>query len=129
MRKRASSSPSANGGRVTQARALFLALSLGLLTACNSEQVPSAQNYGTVQGRAYDTATNQGVAGVTVTVDAIDSATTAADGTYRIPNIPIGEYDITVAAPSGYTVGAIPDASGSLVAGQSISVDVPLTKQ
>ncbi|MGD0050958.1 MAG: carboxypeptidase-like regulatory domain-containing protein [Vulcanimicrobiaceae bacterium] len=114
---------------MTQARALFLALSLGLLGGCNANQVPSAQNYGTIQGRAYDSATNQGVAGVIVTVDAIDSATTAADGTYKIPNIPIGEYDLTAAAPSGYAVGAIPDASGSLVAGQSISVDVPLTKQ
>lgn len=114
---------------MTRARLLSLAPLLALLAACGGPQVPAAQNYGTIQGRAYDTATNQGVGGVQVSVDVIDNATTGGDGTYKIVNIALGEYDLTVTAPQGYTVGSIPDANGSIVAGQSITIDIPLTKQ
>jgi len=100
-----------------------------LLAACGGPQIPPAQNYGTIQGRAYDAASNVGVAGVVVTVDAIDTATTDAQGHYTIPNIPLGLYDLTASAPSGYSLGAIPEANGSLVAGQIVEVDIPLTKQ
>jgi hypothetical protein len=129
MPKRASSRPNANARGVTRARIVLLALPLAFLAACGGSPVPPAQNYGTIQGRAYDTATNQAVAGVVVTVDFIDTATTSASGNYTINNIALGQYDLTVQPPAGYTVGDLPDASGSIVAGQSITIDIPLTKQ
>jgi hypothetical protein len=115
---------------VTRVRALVPVLLLAALTACGPDAPLSpTQNYGTIQGRVYDATSNAGVAGVVVTVDTLDTATTDAQGHYQIPNIPLGEYDLVVGPVTGYTVGAIPDANGSIVAGQTIEIDVPLTKQ
>jgi Carboxypeptidase regulatory-like domain len=127
MPKRASSRPDANGGRVTRARFAFLALTCAVLTACGGGQVPPAQNYATIRGRAYDAATNQPVAGVTVTVDTILTATTAGDGTYRVANVPLGQYSLTASA-SGYAQPSGPQFAGSVGAGETITVDIPLTK-
>ncbi len=113
---------------MTRARIAVLALSLGALAACNGNGVPPAQNYAVITGRAYDTASNQPVAGVTVTVDTILTATTGNDGTYRIVNVPIGSYHVGVIPPSGYAAAANPLDDGSVTAGQTITVDVPLNK-
>lgn len=129
MRKRASSRPDANGGRVTRARFALLALGCALVAACGGGQVPPAQNYATIRGRAYDAATNQPVAGVGVTVDVIITATTGGDGTYRLPNVPIGQYGpLQIQPPAGYTVQASPLYQGSVASGETITVDIPLTK-
>lgn len=111
---------------MTRARLAILALSVGILAGCNGNGVPPAQNYAVITGRAYDAASNQPVPGVTVTVDTILTATTGSDGTYRIVNVPIGSYHVGVIAPSGYTAAANPLDDGSVTAGQTITVDVPL---
>jgi hypothetical protein len=109
---------------------LFAVAALGAsLSACGQPQVPPAQNYGSIAGRAYDTASNQPVAGVVVTVDTILIATTGADGTYKIANVPLGAYQLQASAPQGYTVGSLPYAGGSITAGETIPIDIPLTKQ
>ncbi|HZO92408.1 MAG TPA: carboxypeptidase-like regulatory domain-containing protein [Candidatus Baltobacteraceae bacterium] len=113
---------------MTRARLAALALSLAALAGCNGNGVPPAQNYATITGRAYDAASNQPVAGVTVTVDTILSATTGSDGTYRIVNVPIGSYHVGVTPPAGYTAAANALDDGSVTAGQTIEVDVPLNK-
>ncbi len=112
---------------MTRARFAFLALTCAALTACGGGQVPPAQNYATIRGRAYDTATNQPVSGVTVTVDTILTGTTAADGTYRITNVPLGSYSLAASA-SGYAPPQSPQFAGSVSAGETITVDIPLTK-
>jgi Carboxypeptidase regulatory-like domain len=114
---------------VTRARFALFALPLAFLTACGN-QIPPAQNYGTIRGRAYDVATNQPVAGVAVSVLTIVNATTASDGTYRLVNIPAGSYGpMGINPPSGYTVQANPAYSGSISLGETITVDIPLAKQ
>jgi hypothetical protein len=105
----------------------LIGAALAVLSACGGPQVPPAQNYGTVVGRAYDTTTNQPVAGVLVAVDTILTATTGSDGTYRIGNIPLGTYRVSVQAPQGYNAPDQPAYNGSITAGQTITVDVPLT--
>ncbi len=99
------------------------------LAACGGPLIPPAQNYGTITGRAFDSSTNQPVAGVVVTVDTILTAATGSDGSYKILNIPLGSYSLIASAPQGYQVGALPYASGSISAGQTIPIDIPLTKQ
>ena len=113
---------------MTRARLALLTLALGGLAGCNGNGVPPAQNYAVITGRAYDSASNQPVAGVTVTVDTILTATTGSDGTYRIIDVPIGSYHVGVSPPSGYTALANPLDDGSVTAGQTITVDVPLNK-
>ena len=99
-----------------------------LLAGCGGNGIPPAQTYAVVTGRAYDTATNQGVPGVTVNVDVVLNATTATDGTYRITSVPVGQCQIySVTPPSGYALqGGLPTC-GSVTAGQVVTVDIPLT--
>jgi Carboxypeptidase regulatory-like domain len=114
---------------VTRVRFALLALPLALLTACGN-QIPPAQNYGTIRGRAYDVATNQAVPGVTVSVLTILTTTTGADGTYRLGNIPAGSYGpMGITPPGGYTVQYNPAYSGSIALGETVSVDIPLAKK
>jgi hypothetical protein len=114
---------------VIRSRFACFALSLAVLSACGAPQVPPAQNYATIRGRAFDRATNAPVAGVSVTVDTILTATTGADGTYRIVNVPIGLYTLIPGPPTGYTVDPQGAYSGSVAAGEAITVDIPLVKQ
>jgi hypothetical protein len=114
----------ANAARVTRVRLALFALPL-LLAACGGPQVPPAQNYPTIHGRAFDASTNQPVAGALISVDTILTASTASDGTYRITNIPIGTYTFAVTPPNGYSQP--PPSSGSLTAGENVTIDVPLT--
>ncbi len=115
---------------MTRLRLLLVASALAALPACGGPQVPPAANYGTITGRVFDATTNQGIAGVTVNVDTILVGTSGSDGTYRIGTVPLGTYQVSVAGtPSGYSApntDAAPFA-GSIQAGQTIVVDIPLT--
>lgn len=115
---------------MTRARFALFVLPLALLAGCGGPAVPAAANYGSISGRVYDAATNAPLAGVVVSVDTILSATTASDGTYRIGTIPSGQYTMAVQAPSGYAPPNLnaPPYNGSIESGQTISVDIPLTK-
>ena len=106
--------------------AAALAVALVALAACGNG-IPPQQSYATIKGRAYDVATNAGVPGVQITVLTILVTTTAADGTYAIANVPPGDcsYDYAVIPPEGYAVQQLP-ACGSLVAGQTATIDIPL---
>ena len=112
---------------MNRARFALLVPVVAVLAACGGPQVPAAQNYPTIRGRAYDTATNQPVAGVGVTVATILTATTGADGTYRIVNVPIGSYTLIVSAPQGYTAPPQPTYNGSVASGETAVIDIPLT--
>jgi Carboxypeptidase regulatory-like domain len=109
-------------------RFVLVALSVLVLAACGP-QIPPAQNYGVIMGRAYDVATSQGVAGVGISTFTIYNATTGADGTYRIVNIPAGSYTVQVTPPQGYSIQSTAGFSGSIALGQTITVDIPLAKQ
>ena len=109
-------------------RFAILSLALAVLAGCGGSQIPPAQNYGTIVGRVYNSATNQPVPGVVVSVDTILSATSASDGTYKIINVPLGTYTLRPQPPPGYSVPLQPTYDGSIGSGQTITVDVPLTK-
>ena len=114
---------------MTRARFALLLIPLAVLAACGGPQVPPAQNYAVIRGRAYDSASNQPVPGVVVAVDTILTATTGADGTYRIVNVPIGQYSFVPQPPQGYSAPNQAAYNGSVTAGETVSIDVPLTKQ
>lgn len=110
-------------------RFVVLGLSCALLAACGGPQIPPAQNYATIRGRAFDSATNQPVAGVSVTVDTILTATTGSDGTYRIVNVPLGQYTLIPQPPQGYSAPSQGVYNGSVAAGEAVTIDIPLSKQ
>lgn len=115
---------------MTRGRFAVWLLPLALLVGCGGPQVPPAANYGSISGRVFDSATNQPLAGVVVSVDTILTATTASDGTYRIGTIPSGQYTMAVQTPQGYAAPNTnaPPFSGSIDSGQTITVDIPLNK-
>jgi hypothetical protein len=70
------------------------------LVGCG-DSLPPQQNYATVQGFVTDRATNAPIAGATVSIDSVLTASTGADGSYRLTNVPSGPYDYVVSA-GGY---------------------------
>lgn len=109
-----------------RARFALLAMVVGL-AACGGPAIPPAQPYATITGRVYDAATNEPIAGVTVTGSVILTATSASDGTYKIPNFPIGPNEVQVTAPPGYTV-VQPQYAISPQKGETLKLDIALKK-
>ena len=118
----------ANAIRVNRLRFAVLALPLVLLAGCGGPAVPPAANYGTIIGRVFDSATNQPIPGVVVAVDTIDIATSGNDGSFRIVNVPLGSYTLRPTPPPGYRAPVQPTWDGTIGTGQTITIDVPLTK-
>ncbi|MGR4064325.1 MAG: carboxypeptidase regulatory-like domain-containing protein [Vulcanimicrobiaceae bacterium] len=92
------------------------------LAACNNDDLPPAQQYATVQGTIVDSATKQPVAGATITVDTILTATTDANGKFKIDRVPVGIFDYTIAA-QGHKVA---QASTTAEPGKPLELDVAL---
>jgi hypothetical protein len=80
--------------------AFFFGLAAASLTACGP-QIPPAGNYATVFGRVTDSVTGQAIPNAQVIVNVVYTATTDANGSFRIPNVPTGGWDYAVQA-SGY---------------------------
>jgi hypothetical protein len=104
-------------------RAVALAaLAAAGLAACNNDDLPPAQQYATVQGTIVDSSTKQPVAGATVTIDTILSATSDASGKFKIDRVPIGIFDYTVQA-QGHKVA---QASTTAEPGKPLELDLAL---
>ncbi|WP_411556941.1 carboxypeptidase regulatory-like domain-containing protein [Plantibacter sp. MPB07] len=72
-----------------------------------------------------------GVAGVTVSVDGpngVESAVTAADGSYRFPLLPAGSYEVSVVAPEGYVVSGAATREEELAGTDLDAVDFELAR-
>ncbi len=89
-------------------RLLGAVFALGFLVACQSDALPPTSKYGTVQGFVFDRATNRPIAGALVTIDTVLKTNTAADGKFKISNVPSGSFDYSVQA-DGYKPVALPD--------------------
>jgi hypothetical protein len=81
------------------ARSLFAICTLVLAAvACNSDALPPGTQFSSLSGVIMDRTTNQPVAGALVTVDAVLTSTTDADGKFSIAQVPSGDVDYTVSA-------------------------------
>ena len=76
-----------------------------LLAGCGDYGLPPQQSYATVEGTVTDAQTNQPIGGATISIDYVLTTTTAADGTFKLTNVPPGPFDYTVDA-SGYARAA-----------------------
>jgi len=83
--------------------ALYLAIALLLFgtQGCNDDSLPPAAGFASVTGVVVDAATNAPVAGATVTIDTVLTATTDASGKFSIEKVPSGIADYAVQA-NGY---------------------------
>ncbi|MBV8371702.1 MAG: carboxypeptidase regulatory-like domain-containing protein [Candidatus Eremiobacteraeota bacterium] len=102
-------------------RAMLAALVL-IASACNSDALPPASGFTTIQGTVVDGASNKPVAGAVVTVDTILTATTDASGKFSIDKVPSGIVDYTVQA-NGYSVVS---SSANVEPGKPYELDLTL---
>ncbi|HET9392813.1 MAG TPA: carboxypeptidase-like regulatory domain-containing protein [Candidatus Rubrimentiphilum sp.] len=107
--------------RVRLLGALFAVLALA---ACNDSALPPGGTYNAVQGVVLDAATNQPVAGATVTIDTVLTTTTDAAGKFAFAQVPVGDMDVVVTAP-GYKEYSAP---ARLEPDKPLSLSVSLTK-
>jgi len=108
------------------ARFAIAALLLALpLTACNSDDLPPASQYTSLQGQILDGVSNKPIADAIVTVDTVLTATTDANGKFTIDKVPSGVLDYTVQA-KGYKV-----VTSSITAdpGKPLQLNVPLDRE
>jgi hypothetical protein len=110
-------------------RAHFVALAFLLgLSGCGSPAIPTGENLGTVTGLVFDAATNQGIAGVTVSAFVVNTTTTGSDGRYTLSNVPAGVGEVQVVAPSGYSAQGGGTFPIDLQPGENYTLNIPLTK-
>ncbi len=108
-------------------RIAFLTVGCGLALAACGPDIPAAGDYATVSGQVTDAASGAGVAGATVTVNVILSATTDASGAFRIVSVPTGSWEYAVVAPQGYISPAPVDNPPPLTPGEARTVTIALT--
>jgi hypothetical protein len=106
-------------------RLAAIAVSLSLLAACGGPSVPPAQQYATITGTVVDAATNAPISGAAVSVNVVLTATTTANGSFTITNIPNGPLECAATAPS-YNENSSWCAA-PLAPGQKLTVTIPLT--
>ena len=107
-------------------RIAFVALLATGLFGCNP-QIPPAQNYATVLGQVVDAATQAPIAGAVVTINSAQSATTDANGNYKIVNVPTGPWSYSVQAPNYRP--AVYDSPPTLAPGEKRNFPISLTHQ
>ena len=105
-------------------RSALAVLALLVVAACNSDALPPASGFTSVQGTVVD-GSNKPVAGAVVTVDTVLTATTDASGKFSIDKVPSGIVDCTVQA-SGYQVVV---SSANIEPGKPYELDVTLAPQ
>jgi len=102
-------------------RRFFAFAAIATLAACNNA-IPPQQNYATIMGVVTDGTTGQPIAGATVTVDSVLTATTGSDGSYTIANVPVGPFT-AVETASGFQEH---QDQGSVAAGDHFTLNSTL---
>jgi hypothetical protein len=75
-----------------------------VLAGCGPSAVPPAEQYASVSGTVRDSASGAPIAGATVTINFVLSATTSGNGAYTITNVPNGPWSFFASAPNYQTV-------------------------
>jgi len=111
---------------MTVARLGFiLALASAFLTGCGSP-IPPPGNYATISGVVSDES-GKGVADAVVVVNAVQFATTDADGRFRITSVPTGLFDYALSqVPAGFKAPAPVDNAAPLQPGEQRSIAIVL---
>jgi len=98
-----------------------LLLWLAALVGCAAPATPEAQRYATVTGIVVDAATSAPIAGATVTIDVVNSATTGTNGSFSIGNLPNGPVECSASA-ADYVTRNNDWCTTPLAPGQTVNV-------
>ncbi|HUA09154.1 MAG TPA: carboxypeptidase-like regulatory domain-containing protein [Candidatus Acidoferrales bacterium] len=80
---------------------VFMLVAAASLGACNDDDLPPATQFTPISGTVTDSVSHQPIAGATVIVDTVLTATTDANGKFTIAKVPSGIVDYIVKA-KGY---------------------------
>ena len=103
-------------------RAFAAAVAVLALGACDNGDLPPAAGFAPFSGTITDAATHQPIAGATVVVDTVLTATTDATGSFTIAKVPSGIVDYVVHA-KGYSDVV---ASGNAEPGKTFTITVAM---
>jgi hypothetical protein len=103
-----------------------LASAAALLGGCGPA-IPPAGDYATVSGVVTDSVSGAPIAGASVKIDVVFSATTDANGSFRIANVPNGPWEYSVEAQN-YDASAS-DQLDPLAPGEARALPVALVHQ
>lgn len=109
---------------MTRLRLLGAVFAVLVLAACNDAALPPGGTYNAVAGVVLDAATHQPIAGATVTIDTVLTATTDAEGKFSFAQVPVGDVDVVITA-SGYKDYSAP---ARLEPDKPLSLSIALTK-
>jgi len=109
---------------MTRLRLLGAVFAVFVLAACNDSALPPGGTYNAVQGVVLDAATNQPIAGATVTIDTVLTTTTDAQGKFAFTQVPVGDVDVVITA-TGYKDYSAP---ARLEPDKPLSLSITLTK-
>lgn len=93
------------------------------LAGCPNPNAIGVQKYGTIAAFAVLASNNQPVANALVIVNSTQNCYTHADGTCQVPMVPIGQQQVSAAAP-GLTGAPIPV---NVLEGETLNVTIPMT--
>ena len=108
------------------ARAGILLACVALVSGCGSA-LPPVGKYATISGRVTDASTGSPLAGATVVIDSVLSATTDANGTYRVVTVPTGGWSYSVSGPTRYGIASA-DNPPPLGPGEARTLDIGLRR-
>jgi Carboxypeptidase regulatory-like domain len=111
--------------RCAGAFSLVMALLLFGTQGCNTDQLPPASGFASVNGIVVDATTNAPIAGAVVTIDTVLTATTDAAGKFTIEKVPSGITDYAVQA-KGYQPLA---STTNVEPGKPFQLNVTLAQQ
>jgi len=101
-----------------------IALLLAGVVGCNSDQLPPAAGFASVNGVVVDATTNSPISGAVITIDTVLTATTDATGKFSIEKVPSGIADYAVQA-TGYQALA---SSANVEPGKPFQLNLTLTQ-
>ena len=101
--------------------AVLLLATLGL-AGCNEDGLPPASQYASLSGTIVDRVSSKPLAGATVTIDTVLTATTDANGKFTLARVPGGILDYSVQADGYKPVSA----SANAEPGKPFELDVNL---
>lgn len=104
---------------------LAIALLLFATQGCNDDSLPPAAGFASVTGTVVDAATSAPIAGATITIDTVLTATSDATGHFSIEKVPSGIADYAVQAKGYQSVAS----STNIEPGKPFQLNLTLPQQ
>lgn len=101
---------------------------MAAFAGCDNSALPPGGTYQSMSGIVVDAATNAPIAGATVTVDTVLSATTDSKGAFHFDRIPVGEVDYVVTPPANSNYRPTASQTAHLAPDKPLTLTITLSQ-